>query len=105
MPIIKKFNDIKFKFKDDGIKFKNLITSEDLVDSRIIIDYFELSAQKNLSINNSENDVMWIQILSGSINIADNIIDENKIIFIKGNKNIDCDAIEASNLVITKILT
>ena len=23
MPIIKKFNDIKFKFEDDGIKFKN----------------------------------------------------------------------------------
>ena len=84
MPIIKKFNDIKFKFEDDGIKFKNLITREDLVDSRIIIDYFELSAQKNLNIKNSENDVMWIQILSGSINIEDNIIDDNKIIFIKG---------------------
>jgi len=104
MPLIKKFDDIEFKSDSDGIKFKNLITKEDLVDSRVTLNYFELSAQKNLAIKNSENDLMWIQILSGSINIEDNIIDHNKIIFIKGTKNIDCGAIEPSNLVITKIL-
>jgi|TARA_B110000444_G_C18838642_1_gene597583 quercetin dioxygenase-like cupin family protein len=110
MPIIKKFSDINFLDIKSGIKCKKILSAENLNDNRIIIDYYEMSPKSSLDFNNNENDITWIQSLSGKIDtyfpntyIPGRRVDEGKIIFIKGSQNINLDSPKGSTFIITRI--
>jgi quercetin dioxygenase-like cupin family protein len=110
MPIIKKFSDINFTDIANGIKCKNILDSSSLDDNRIIIDYYETSPKSSLDFSNNENDITWIQILSGRIDtyypntyIPGRRVDDTKIIFIKGNHHVNLDTPKGSTFIITRI--
>jgi molecular chaperone GrpE len=101
MPIIKKFSDINFTDVANGIKCKNILDSSSLDDNRIIIDYYETSPKSSLDFSNNENDITWIQILSGRIDtyypntyIPGRRVDDTKIIFITAEKKIKVELAE-----------
>lgn len=110
MPIIKKFSDIDFVDIKDGIKCKNILNPGSLDDDRIIIDYYEMSQKSSLDFNNNENDITWIQVISGRLDtyypntyIPGRRVDESKIIFIKGSQNISLDSSKNSTFIVTRI--
>ena len=70
MPIVKKFKDAEFIRINEGIQCKKILQKDDLDDSRITIDYYNVFNKSQLYYSNNDSDISWIQILSGGINMS-----------------------------------
>ena len=103
MPIVKKFKDAEFIRINEGIQCKNILQKDDLDDSRITIDYYNVFNKSQLYYSNNDSDISWIQILSGGINMSGKKFNKDQIILIKGKGKVQLNATQDTELVITKI--
>ena len=103
MPIVKKFDDAEYIEINQDILCKNLLRQDDLDDSRITIDYYQLSNGAQLDYLNKDSDISWIQILSGGIKISDGDLNKDHIVLVKGKKEMQFSASSDTDLAITKI--
>ena len=69
MPIVKKFRDVEFIRINEGIQCKKILQKDDLDDSRITIDYYNVFNKSQLYYSNKDSDISWIQILMSLIHI------------------------------------
>ena len=85
MPIVKKFKDAEFIRINEGIQCKKILQKDDLDDSRITIDYYNVFNKSQLYYSNNDSDISWIQILSGAIKMSEEKL--NKFLQIDLEKN------------------
>ena len=103
MPIVKKFKDAEFIRINEGIQCKKILQKDDLDDSRITIDYYNVFNKSQLYYSNNDSDISWIQILSGAIKMSEEKLNKDQIILIKGKGKVQLNATQDTELVITKI--
>ena len=81
MPKIVKYSEVLSEVVASGVSTKKLLHENSLNDKRMTLEVLKMDAYSEFVINNSETSVSWVQILEGEINIDQNSLTKEHLVF------------------------
>ena len=103
MPKIVKFSEILSEVISPGVSSKKLLGEQSLVDKRMTLEVIKMDSDSKFDVENSETSYSWVQILEGEINIGQNLLTNEHIVFFPLNFQTQITAKSHSKLVYVSI--
>ena len=103
MPKIVKFSEILSEVIAPGVSSKKLLGEQSLVDKRMTLEVIKMDPNSKFDVENSHTSYSWIQILEGEINIGQNLLTNEHIVFFPLNFQTQITTKSHSKLVYVSI--